>query len=96
VPLVRPATVQEVAGEMTVHASSTLSPVAALIAVTVKLVGRPPVPAPAPTSIDDRAARCGQRLRLGASGAVGSQTAISVVFAIAVKDCRRLDRGRYR
>jgi hypothetical protein len=73
-----------VAGEITVQVP-TLWPVAALIAVTVKLVGRPPVPAPVPTSIDT-APLDAARVAVGVSGAVGSHTAISVVFAIAVKE----------
>ena len=74
----------EVAGEMTVQLPA-LRPVETLMAVTVKLVGRPPVPAPVPTSIDT-APLDAERVAVGVSGAVGSHTAISVVFAIAVKE----------
>lgn len=84
VPLVRPATVHEVAGEMTVQLPA-LRPVEALIAVTVKLVGRPPLPMPAPTSMVTEPL-VAVKVSTGASGALGSQTAIRVVFAIAVKD----------
>jgi hypothetical protein len=76
--------VQEVSGEITVQLPA-LWPVAALIAVTVKLVGRPPEPAPVPTSIDTAPLDV-ESVAVGVSGAVGSHTAISVVFAIAVKE----------
>jgi hypothetical protein len=76
--------VQEVAGEITVQVPA-LWPVAALTAVVVKLVGRPPVPAPVPTSIDT-APLDAESVAVGVSGAVGSHTAISVVFAIAVNE----------
>jgi hypothetical protein len=76
--------VQEVAGEITVQVPA-LCPVATLIAVTVKLVGRPPVPDPVPTSIKT-APLDAESVAVGVSGAVGSQTAISVVFAIAVNE----------
>jgi hypothetical protein len=49
-PFVRPATVHEVAGEITWQVPA-LCPVATLIAVTVKLVGMPPVPTPVPNSM---------------------------------------------
>ena len=73
---------QEVAGEITVQVPA-LWPVAALTAVIVKLVGRPPVPTPVPTSIDT-APLDAESVAVGVSGAVGSHTAISVVFAIGV------------
>ena len=82
VPFVRPATVHEVAGEITVQLPA-LSPVETFIAVTVKLVGRPPVPEPAPTSIVTEPLDA-VSVSTGASGAVGSQTAKRVVFAIGV------------
>lgn len=82
VPLVRPATVQEVAGEITVQVPA-LNPVATLIAVTVKLVGRPPVPAPVPTSIDT-APLDAVSVSTGASGTSGTQTAKSDVFTTGV------------
>jgi hypothetical protein len=53
------------------------------MAVTVKLVGRPPVPAPVPTSIDT-APPDAVSVAVGVSGAVGSQTAIKVVFSSGV------------
>jgi hypothetical protein len=81
-PFVRPATVQEVAGEITWHVPA-LCPVATLIAVTVKLVGSPPVPAPVPTVIVTDPLDA-VRVAVGASGAVGSQTAIKVVFTNGV------------
>jgi hypothetical protein len=81
-PFVRPATVQEVAGEITWHVPA-LCPVATLIAVTVKLVGSPPVPAPVPTAIVTDPLDA-VRVSVGASGAVGSQTAIKVVFVNGV------------
>jgi hypothetical protein len=81
-PFVRPANVHEVAGEITWHVPA-LCPVAALIAVTVKLVGSPPVPAPVPTAIVTDPLDA-VRVSVGASGAVGSQTAIKVVFTNGV------------
>ena len=83
-PFVRPATVHEVAGEITVQLPA-LSPVETFIAVTVKLVGRPPEPEPAPSSIVTEPLDA-VSVSTGASGALGSQTAIKVVFAIAVND----------
>jgi hypothetical protein len=74
--------VHEVAGEITVQLPA-LSPVETLIAVTVKLVGRPPVPDPAPTSIATEPLDA-VSVAVGVSGVVGSQTAIRVVFAIGV------------
>jgi hypothetical protein len=74
--------VHKVAGEITVQIP-TLKPVEALIAVTVKLVGKPPVPEPVPTSIATEPLDA-VSVAVGVSGAVGSQTAISVVFTVGV------------
>jgi hypothetical protein len=81
-PFVRPATVHEVEGEITVHVPA-LCPVATLIAVTVKLVGSPPVPAPVPSSIVTEPL-VAVSVSTGASGASGIQTAKSDVFTIGV------------
>jgi hypothetical protein len=74
--------VQEVAGEITVQVPA-LCPVATLIAVTVKLVGRPPVPDPVPTSIKT-APLDAESVAVGVSGTSGTQTAKSDVFTTGV------------
>jgi hypothetical protein len=81
-PFVSPATVHEVAGEITWHVPA-LSPVATFIAVTVKLVGSPPVPTPVPNSIVTDPLDA-VRVSVGASGISGTQTAKSDVFTIGV------------
>jgi hypothetical protein len=81
-PFVRPATVHEVAGEITWQVPA-LCPVATLIAVTVKLVGIPPVPTPVPTAIVT-APLDAVRVSVGASGTSGTQTAKSDVFTTGV------------
>jgi hypothetical protein len=81
-PFVRPATVHEVAGEITWHVPA-LCPVVTLIAVTVKLVGNPPVPAPVPTEIVTEPLDA-VSVSVGASGTSGTQTAKSAVFTTGV------------
>jgi hypothetical protein len=74
--------VHEVAGEITWQVPA-LCPVATLIAVTVKLVGMPPVPTPVPNSrmTDPLDA---VSVSVGASGTSGTQTAKSDVFTTGV------------
>lgn len=81
-PFVRPATVHEVAGEITWHVPA-LCPVATLIAVTVKLVGMPPVPTPVPNSMMTDPLDA-VSVSVGASGTSGTQTAKSDVFTTGV------------
>jgi hypothetical protein len=74
--------VHEVAGEITVHVPTTV-PVEASMAVTVKLVGIPPVPTPVPNSmITDPFDTVS--VSVGASGTSGTQTAKSDVFTTGV------------
>jgi hypothetical protein len=74
--------VHEVAGEITVHVPTTV-PVEDSIAVTVKLVGIPPVPTPVPNSMMTDPLDA-VSVSVGASGTSGTQTAKSDVFSIGV------------
>jgi len=81
-PFVRSAIVQDVAGEITWHVPA-LCPVATVIAVTVKLVGSPPVPTPVPTAMVTEPLDA-VSVSTGASGISGTQTATRVVFTTGV------------